>query len=364
MVVDQDVNDAGLIHYPTSDATRATVRVAPADASVITGKRKPTAVLPPLPRDSQPEIRAALGHILDLLEEHRFEPNLAAQWARVVERAMSPLAPRGRLVFATAISRTPGFETLLAAICHDPVRCALLYNQAAAAVPRARVAPLVIHGESAELPLWRIDPASGVRRPAYSSDLHHADPATLAPRALLLTAFMRLFVCDLFVHGIGGGLYDTITDGWIRSWMPQWTLAPTTVVSATLHVPMPQAANVPRPEEISHARWLAHSARHDPLKLEDSAAALKKQALLHAIESQRGDRPARASLYRELHAVLAQSRDAHAVSLKALADHAAQLEESTRRSEVVFDRTWPFVFHSQHALAALGASIRRAITGS
>jgi hypothetical protein len=38
----------------------------------------------------------------------------------------------------------------------------------------------------------------------------------LSPRALILTMFLRLIVCDQFVHGIGGALYDEITDRLIR----------------------------------------------------------------------------------------------------------------------------------------------------
>jgi hypothetical protein len=39
-----------------------------------------------------------------------------------------------------------------------------------------------------------------------------ANGCRLAPRALTLTMFLRLMVADQFVHGIGGGRYDQITD--------------------------------------------------------------------------------------------------------------------------------------------------------
>lgn len=42
------------------------------------------------------------------------------------------------------------------------------------------------------------------------------DGYVLRPRALMLTAWARLFVADLFVHGIGGAKYDRITDELIR----------------------------------------------------------------------------------------------------------------------------------------------------
>ena len=39
-----------------------------------------------------------------------------------------------------------------------------------------------------------------------------AQQLRLSPRALALTLFLRLIVCDQFVHGIGGALYDEVTD--------------------------------------------------------------------------------------------------------------------------------------------------------
>jgi hypothetical protein len=38
----------------------------------------------------------------------------------------------------------------------------------------------------------------------------------IAPRALTLTMFLRLFLADQFVHGIGGGRYDQVADRFIQ----------------------------------------------------------------------------------------------------------------------------------------------------
>lgn len=57
----------------------------------------------------------------------------------------------------------------------------------------------------------------------------------LRPKALMLTAFVRLFLADYFVHGIGGGRYDQVTDGFIRLFYgvepPRFAVA-----SATIHL--------------------------------------------------------------------------------------------------------------------------------
>jgi hypothetical protein len=41
---------------------------------------------------------------------------------------------------------------------------------------------------------------------------HRHEGLKIRPRALLTTMFARLFLCDLFIHGIGGARYDQVTD--------------------------------------------------------------------------------------------------------------------------------------------------------
>lgn len=57
-------------------------------------------------------------------------------------------------------------------------------------------------------------------------------------RALLTTLFARLLLADLFLHGIGGGKYDELTDT-IALRFYQRSLPPYLVLSATKHLPLP-----------------------------------------------------------------------------------------------------------------------------
>jgi hypothetical protein len=59
----------------------------------------------------------------------------------------------------------------------------------------------------------------------------------IRPRALTTTMFLRLAMCDLFIHGIGGGRYDQLTNNIIGD---LWGLeSPSFVVAtATLHLPI------------------------------------------------------------------------------------------------------------------------------
>lgn len=59
----------------------------------------------------------------------------------------------------------------------------------------------------------------------------------LRTRALATTLYARLLFADLFIHGIGGGLYDQVTDRWMwRAWgvRPPGYL----VATATLYLPL------------------------------------------------------------------------------------------------------------------------------
>ncbi|MBI1915962.1 MAG: hypothetical protein HYS12_14690 [Planctomycetes bacterium] len=58
------------------------------------------------------------------------------------------------------------------------------------------------------------------------------------PRALTNTLFARLFVADLFIHGIGGGKYDELTDELIRRYYGAEPPA-YMVLSGTLFLPFP-----------------------------------------------------------------------------------------------------------------------------
>lgn len=88
-----------------------------------------------------------------------------------------------------------------------------------------------------ELPFWGPMDAKGRRQRLTCQTI--ADPWQVRPRALTLTLFARVCLGDFFIHGIGGGKYDEVTDAIIRNYYgiepPDYQ-----VVSATLHLPLPE----------------------------------------------------------------------------------------------------------------------------
>jgi hypothetical protein len=122
------------------------------------------------------------------------------------------------------------------------------------------------------------------------------------PRALTNTLYARLFLCDLFIHGIGGAKYDELTDEIMRQFYgiepPEFL-----VLSATLFLPFPHyPANAEDCLRLAHEERDLHwnPQRHVSL---DSAAAklvLQKNAWINQQPNERADRRERFRMLREL----------------------------------------------------------------
>ena len=67
-------------------------------------------------------------------------------------------------------------------------------------------ATLIAGGEE----LAEVDPCAGSAEEVEEAGI------SLAPKAVTLTLFARVFLADLFLHGVGGARYDEVTDGIMR----------------------------------------------------------------------------------------------------------------------------------------------------
>lgn len=400
LVVDHDTNDPTTIAYPsrTENGLGRGAWKWGRDASLgddsplpirLRAARAPAA---PPERDkcwSQDTLDALL-RTHAALAANATVSNLAEQVTLASCQLLEPLTPVApSIVFARRLASTPMFQALLRTMLKDPVACVEAYNKAARRFPAAGVRPLECKLDRVELPLWSIQrsrkPVIVSDRDSTGQDIGPSD--TLAPRALLLSAVLRLGVCDLFIHGTGGGEYDKVTDAWMAEWLMNShrdrafldadlrelldqrancgapILAPSIVVSATVRLEFPEVA-VPSPKELEHTIWLAHSAKHRLLARSDGAFdAARKQSLVDAIAlarlGRRGaadvreSRAAALAAYRELHAALAASRLEHAATLADYDQRARTAKEARGLASIVHDRTWPFALHPIASLRSL-----------
>ena len=124
-----------------------------------------------------------------------------------------------------------------------------------------------------------------------------SDGVCLRPRALLTTMYLRLIVGDAFIHGIGGGKYDQLTDAIIQEF---FGIAPPGVIvaSATLRLPTVAtersvASSQQQREKLWQLKYHAESAvgnaTFEPEANEAESLMARKRELLAHIP-QRGEK--------------------------------------------------------------------------
>lgn len=363
VVVDQDSNVPWIVAYPTRDAKGGLVRAAwDLSAGALHAADVPTACLPPVrpphpPTTPFPFVHDGLAAIGRSLLAHAHAASVAAQCTAALREAAGSRLPPTPVVFAASLHRLSALRDLIDRIAADPGACVRAYNEAVARHPAARLRLLDVSPSRVEVPLWRLTPGRPRRR-VFAHELADTPREELAPRALLMTGVLRLAVCDLFVHGLGGEVYDPVTDEWFAAWLGHAArLTPTAVASATRTLPL--GADPPTPAQIDAARWIAHHARHDPAVLGDADAAAAKARALAAVRAARG-KPARLAAYRALQAELAAYRDRRAADIAQARSQADALAAQRHAAAVAHDRTWPFPLYPPPLLDALADEIGRA----
>jgi hypothetical protein len=175
----------------------------------------------------------------------------------------------------------------------------------------------------------------------------------------MMTAVLRAAGCEMFIHGLGGGVYDAITEEWMREWLGV-ELAPSAVVTATCYARPMGAPPAMDSRGADAAVWRAQRARHDPAVLGDEAAAREKAALLERVRATSGGE--RREAYRAMHSLLRAYRERHSVRLSEMAEQGRQLADAAKGGRGAWDRTWPFVFLSDAQIAELRDRVGSAFT--
>jgi hypothetical protein len=201
-----------------------------------------------------------------------------------------------------------------------------------------------------EAPFW-VRTAAGRRERATAA----SDVRNLRPRALTLTLFARVCLGDFFIHGIGGGKYDEVTDAIIRDYFgiepPAYQ-----VLSATLHLPLPgfpaTDADVERAER--HVRDLTwNPQRHlspENTARPEVAALVREKAARAAAEPPAGDHPARREWFRELARVTEQLRPLVGEQIAAAEVALARTRAGAHANAILRRRDYSWVLYPEETL--------------
>lgn len=316
-----------------------------------------------------PSVNQGVRRIFDAVYVHREAANAALQMAAALEDLMRPWVTPLPIVTSTDLIHTSLAQAMMKAMADDPWRCAECYNRAVAAVPQAGIGPLLVRDDIVELPLWRIR-EDGRRMHAYDSDVvgmlereAQSDPPRVAnaplsapqnpkskienpksqidllPRALFMTALVRLGMCDLFIHGTGGAVYDRTMEIWMKDWLGI-EVGSIAVVSATLRLPLTMANAEPLdvPKAIAAARRLWH----DPEPPDPPQPGPIKRQLLQAIQAASRNSTQRKAAFIKMHERLEQLRRSDWNAVQQALERAEQARRQAADRAIARRRDWAF----------------------
>lgn len=375
LVVDQHVGEFGAFEIPirTHDGSLGvrTLKLCACRDDVPMG-RHPAFAPPPFPNETIasaaiPSIAEGVRRIFAAVAAHRDAPSAALQMAAAIAELMDarddqPLARPMPDITATALINTSLARAIMEKMVEDPQRCAACYNRAVAAVPEAGIGPLMIRDDYVELPVWRVGD-DGRRMRGYDSDVESKiqDPKSkidLLPRALFMTALVRLGMCDLFIHGTGGAAYDRTMEIWIKDWLGI-DVGSIAVVSATLRLPL-----MPDGEERLDVEEQVRNVRrlwHDPEQDGPSFPKAMKRAMLEEIDRLPRNSPQRKAAFLAMHERLQQMR----AETRQLIEEAQQRVERAKRQAadwaIAQRRDWAFALYPSDMLDALASEAQRAV---
>jgi len=172
-------------------------------------------------------------------------------------------------------------------------------------------------------------------------------------RALTNTLFARLFLADLFIHGIGGGKYDELTDEIVRRFYgfePPGFL----VLSATLLLPLPSLPG--RPEMCRRLARELRDLRYNPQRhLPGNALAEPRVRQLASqkqswIARQPIDGQQRRERFQRLREITDQLRLSLADQEAALQQELVDCERDIEVNGVLQQRDYPFCLYPEALL--------------
>jgi hypothetical protein len=318
----------------------------------------------------------------DVMAVHRPGLTIPQLLTAARHRVQERLGVRNVEVLMTDLCATRPFRLLLLHILSDARRFAEVYNAALAEFRRvrrirSRAHPwpdLALDGDLVELPYWvwragerrgrlfarirgdEIELRHGKEQPIGvipHSECRIPNSWKVRPRALTTTIFCRLFLGDVFIHGIGGATYDLVTDAVIEQFFG-FAPPPYVVCSATVRLPLPthgaRTADLERQTRLQ--RDLAYNPdRHldDGIPPALSGLVQEKRAL---IAEPRGATPAeRRARFDAIRAVNAALRPAVAGQLERARERLAVLRRDLSADAILRSREYPFFLFPPDRLA-------------
>lgn len=286
----------------------------------------------------QPAFRWFMSHILAQASRFRADHNDALGEYRRVNRVRSKTHPVPELARQDPWLETPFWIWN----SDDPTRRALFARHAGGQTDLSDLRGLTLR----DVPL-KPDGSADAAVSFFAEQEQQG--IKIRPRALMTTMFARLFLSDLFIHGIGGAKYDQLTDDLVQRFFGRRAPA-FLVVTATAHLPIPREPV--SPNDMRELRQLVREHRFHPERHLETTPVTKplieeKQKWIH------DDTPN----LRQRHEAIRRLNDTLSGFLREkqaqTADRTVQLAASLARERVLGSREFSFCLFSSGTLQPL-----------
>lgn len=214
-------------------------------------------------------------------------------------------------------------------------------------------APELVEGEA---PFWVRTGEGRRQRATPTSDVNQ-----LRPRALTLTLFARVCLGDFFIHGIGGGKYDEVTDAIIRGYFgiepPAYQ-----VLSATLHLPIPTFPATVRDLQATERR--ERDLHWNPQALPNADPELvREHAALTASEPPYSDHAARREWFLALQRVKDKLRATATNEVPRAEAEIHRVKREVEANAILMRRDYPWVLYPEDTLRPFLVGVRAKAMG-
>lgn len=222
---------------------------------------------------------------------------------------------------------------------------------------------------------WRATITLPVQADAHDIARAYRDALTpnrmkIRTRALTTTMFCRLFLSDLFIHGIGGALYDQVTDEIIQRF---WELTPPQllVATGTLHLPITDFPHA-TPEQFRSAQDQVRDIHFSPENyltpvqqqhpqirhlLKQKQELIRRQHIAAQFRGTRSERRARRPLnkarYHQLKAVTQQLFEHTSDAAEQLQRNVLRSKQQLANTQVLRNREFSFTLFPREKLSRL-----------
>lgn len=242
-----------------------------------------------------------------------------------------------RELAVSAMSRFSSFREFTRILAQDAERFRNVYNRAIRAYrvshrlrSRNHPAPELVPNE---LPFW----AGAQRERAFApiSD-------DIRPRALTLTLYARLILGDFFIHGLGGGKYDAVTDAIIRDFFgiepPSYQ-----ILTATLRLPLPRFSS----SVTGDAPRLLRDLHWNPHRYLDAVAQARHDAITSWPETTRKERSRK---YHAFRALAEELRPRVSELVQSSREQIAKDEARRAHNAILTRRDYAWILHPESEL--------------